>query len=43
VIGGLIDRSGIGVAFAGAIVAALAVQTLTLRRLRTGASRSPID
>jgi hypothetical protein len=43
VIGGVIDRSGIGVAFAGAIVAALAVQTLTLRRLRTAASRSPID
>ena len=42
VIGALIDRVGIGLAFAGAIAAALAVQTLTLRRLRTEASRSPI-
>jgi len=42
VIGALIERLGIGLAFAGAIAAALAVQTLTLRRLRTEASRSPI-
>lgn len=42
VIGALVDRAGIGPAFAGAIAAALAVQTLTGRRLRTEASRSPI-
>jgi hypothetical protein len=43
VIGAVIDRAGLGAAFAGAIAAALAVQTLTLRRLRTEASRSPTN
>lgn len=40
-IGVLVDRAGIGIAFACAALAALLVQATTLTRIRTTASRSP--